>query len=190
MLPLKGNRNNFKIQKKYFEELHCRYSKQIYHYSLRIVGDPDMAKDLTQDAFIKLWEIRDRLEEISDVKSYLYTISKNLLLDHLKNEQFKNDKLKAFPVQFMELRSPQIQYEENELNVIRQNALYSLSETSRTVFLMSREHSLSYNEISQRLGISKVAVKKQMMKALGVLRKKLQPFTDIELIVFLVMISM
>ncbi|MGJ3234012.1 RNA polymerase sigma factor [Marivirga sp.] len=188
MLSLNQNRDSFDLQKSYFEELHKTYSKPIYHYLYSIVGDEELAKDLTQDTFIKLWNRRKQLNNVINIKSYLYKISKNLLLDHFKNEQYQNNQLKSLSVQSIEKKSPQYYYEENELEKIKQHALYSLSDTSRKVFLMSREGALSYQEISQKLGISKVAVKKQMMKALGILRQKLQPYIDIELIILSVLI--
>ncbi|MEM9859246.1 MAG: sigma-70 family RNA polymerase sigma factor, partial [Bacteroidota bacterium] len=85
--------------------------------------------------------------------------------------------------------TPQLIMEEEELELIKNEAINSLEGTTKNVFILSRYQSLSYDEISKTLGISKVAVKKQMMKALFKLRQKLNPYLDIELILILIISS-
>ncbi len=134
----------------------------------------DLAEDLAQETFIKLWE---RLSEVKSatVKSYLYTIANNLALNHFKHQKvvlnFQIDTLKGGP----ELsNSPQYQLELKEFDGRLQEALNSLPEKVRVTFLMNRVDKMKYQEIANALDISVKGVQKRVKKALDLLNEKLQ----------------
>ncbi|MFW5759698.1 MAG: RNA polymerase sigma factor [Cyclobacteriaceae bacterium] len=178
-------KNNYEPQQQYFEEIYNCYSTIIYDYIFQISRDSKLSEDISQDAFMKLWEKKDKLAEIKNIKSYLYTIAKHLFIDHLNKYKFQVERERSISVNLIEKNSPDVKYEESELNILKHNAILSLNEVAQNVYKLSREKSLTYQEISQKLGISKVAVKKQMMKALEVLRQKLNPHLDVNLMILL-----
>jgi RNA polymerase sigma-70 factor (ECF subfamily) len=181
MISLNQNRGNYKQDKLYFESLYLKYSKPLKHYVFRLTNNEELAEDLVQDCFLSFWDNRKKYRSIKNIQAYLYSIVKNKMLDHLKEEKAKAGKVSNFTTQTINQNTPQIQYEEKELSILKQEAINSLNGISKQVFIMSRDQALSYQEIAISLGVSKIAVKKQMMKALSIIRQKLNPYLDAEL---------
>src|ERR1044072_356654 len=68
-----------------FEELFCRYQGKVYVYVLKFARDKDIAEELTQDIFIKLWEYTGQLDPARGFSTLLFTIAKNTVLNHVRN---------------------------------------------------------------------------------------------------------
>lgn len=134
-------------------------------------GDMELAEDLAQDAFIKLWESRERVER-STLKAYIYKIAQNQTINYQKRQQLfyrfqkqgSNDRDFDTPEKMIEME----QYEERLQEVIA-----SLPDGGREVFLMNRLEDLTYQEIADRLGLSVKAIEKRMSKVLQIFRDKL-----------------
>ena len=164
----------------FFGEIHQSLSGQLYHYIFKLTNDSFKAEEITQEAFIKLWENRVKLEGVKHVKPYLYSIAKNLLIDDFNIT--KKKRAQILTSDYVESKNPLTILEYEELDGVLNLAISSLNGIPKKVYSLSREEKLSYQEISEVLGISKVAVKKQMMKALDMLRKKIHPYLDVELL--------
>lgn len=134
-------------------------------------GDAELAEDIAQDTFIKLWENRDGIER-KTIKAYLYTIAGNLTINYLKRQQLKYKFVNRSQPR-TEKMNPEYIAEMAEFNDELQAVLASIPEGSREVFLMNRIEDLKYREIAERLGVSVKAVEKRMSKALQILREKL-----------------
>lgn len=161
------------------EELTLQEYQQIFKELYRPVrnfiyfrcGDAELAEDITQDTFLKLWETRGKIDR-STVKAYLYKIAQNNTINHQKRQQlfFKfmrkagSEKEYDTPEKMVEME----QYEEK-----LQKALSQLPEGGREVFLMNRLEDLTYIEIAERLGLSVKAIEKRMSKVLKILREHL-----------------
>ncbi|MCH5180371.1 MAG: sigma-70 family RNA polymerase sigma factor [Erysipelotrichales bacterium] len=70
-----------------FNAIYDEYSYLVYYVSLKIVKDKDAAKDITNETFLKFFESKNTIKDIKKVKSYLTSISKNLSLNHLKDQE-------------------------------------------------------------------------------------------------------
>jgi len=66
-----------------FKELYNYYHPQLYRFSLRYVKSPFLAEEVVHDVFVKVWENRHTLDESRSIRSYLYTICKNHMLNVL-----------------------------------------------------------------------------------------------------------
>lgn len=134
-------------------------------------SDQGLAEDIAQDTFIKLWDNRGAIV-LSTVKAYLYAIARNLTLN-----QIKRNKLKYNFIAQNELgknnESPEFALEQKEFKEKLENAIASIPEGNREVFLMNRIEGMKYMEIAERLGLSVKAIEKRMSKALKVLREKI-----------------
>ncbi|MEN9639951.1 MAG: hypothetical protein RLZZ262_1820 [Bacteroidota bacterium] len=130
-----------------------------------------MADDIAQDTFVKLWEVRDRIDR-KTVKSYLYTIAQNTTINQQKRQQllykFQKTKSTHLDSDTPEKIAEMAQYEERLQAVIA-----SLPEGGREVFLMNRLEDLTYQEIADRLGLSVKAIEKRMSKVLKIIREQL-----------------
>lgn len=152
-----------------FQALFDTYFKPIKNFIYYKVTDVDLAEDIAQECFLKIWENRAKINP-ETAKSYLYTIATNLSINHIKKQsvvyKFLNRKFKT-----TESETPLYVLEEKEFDDQLQNALNSLPEKQRVVFLMNRIDDLKYTEIAERLGISVKAVEKRMTQALKKLRE-------------------
>ena len=134
-------------------------------------GDMELAEDLAQDAFIKLWENRDRVERAT-LKAYVYKIAQNQTINYQKRQQLLYRVQKQM-TQDRDFDTPEKMIEMSEYEARLQEVIASLPEGGREVFLMNRLEDLTYQEIADRLGLSVKAIEKRMSKVLQIFREKL-----------------
>ncbi|WP_256014041.1 RNA polymerase sigma-70 factor [Desertivirga xinjiangensis] len=139
--------------------------------SFRIVQDKDIAEDIVQDVFYRLWEKRDSLIITSSLKAYLFQSTINQSLNYIK--KYKNA-LKREDLYGSETMEDVNDVEQamalKEVNQRVEAAVKALPEACRMVFILSRYDQLSYKEIASKLDISVKTVEGQMSKALKHLR--------------------
>jgi RNA polymerase sigma-70 factor (ECF subfamily) len=152
-----------------FKALFDTYFTQVRNFVYYKTSDSGVAEDITQEAFVKVWENRSKVNP-ETAKSYLYTIAGNLSINHLKKQnviyRFLNTKFNT-----TEKETPLYILEEKEFDERLQHALSALPEKQRVVFLMNRIDDLKYTEIADRLGLSIKAVEKRMSNALKTLKE-------------------
>ncbi len=156
---------------KFIELFHTMY-QPVKNYIYFKTGDIDMAEDIAQDTFTKVWEKKGEIRS-ETVKSLLYTIAGNLCKNRFEHQQVvfdfaKRHKPEGNPV------SPEFEMELKEFNDKLQRAIGRLKEKDRTVFLMNRIDGLTYNEIAGNLGLSVKAIEKRMKNALDELKKTIE----------------
>lgn len=152
------------IYDKYFEALRGF----LYYKS----GDIEVAEDLVQEVFLKVWEKREEIEK-GTVKSLLYTMCNNLLVNYFNHQKVVQKHQKEAPTSEKNASTPQFVLEEKEFETKLNNIISSLPDGCREVFLMNRIDKLKYVEIAERLGLSVKAVEKRMSKAISILKEKL-----------------
>lgn len=155
-----------------FEEVYNRYHKSIYRYLISIFQVPDMAEDLTHEVFIKLWEVREKLDIKGNFKSYLFRMSHNLAVDMSKalaRDRQLRDRLILHYQGFsdMELRTLE---ELKRFDNLVEEALQSLSPARRRVYELCKIEGKTYQEAADLLQISPNTVKEHMGQALATLR--------------------
>ena len=144
----------------------------------RIVFAPDVAEELVQDVFFKLWTKREQLAEIDALKTYLYRAARNTALNHLRRQKLEHafeerELAKGEPLASESLSDSAATGEvERAVRV----AIGRLPERCREIFLMSRDGGLTYGQIAKELGISIKTVETQMGRALKSLRISLAEF--------------
>lgn len=172
---LKGDRNSFKsIFQEYYQPL-CHLSK---HY----LEDEEEAKGVVQEAFMKLWEIKENLEPDSNIRNFLFTLVKNNCLNLLKHRQVllrHHEKIRKLEMhyQFESLtRMGEDYLEVKELKEKIDLAIRKLPEHCRVVFEMSRFDELKNREIAEKLGVTQKTVEAHLTKALKILRSELKDY--------------
>jgi RNA polymerase sigma-70 factor (family 1) len=158
---------NLQEYRQVFRELY----KPVRNFIYFRCSDADMAEDIAQDVFLKLWETRSRIDKRT-VKAYVYTIAHNLTVNNVKRRQLQYNFRKA-PSVDRDNDSPEKMMEMNEYDKRLQEVLSALPEGGREVFLMNRLEDLTYQEIAERLGLTVKAIEKRMSKVLKILRDKL-----------------
>jgi len=167
-------------KKEIFDEIFRTYYGELVVYCLRFVADQDMAEDIVQDMFVKLWLRHDDLNIQSSLQAYLYRATKNHALNHL-NQLKIQDKYKEY-IGFLTLNgteSPLEKLQESDLELKIKHAVLSLPEKRREVFELSRHEGLKNKQIAERLNISVKTVENQMTKALEQLRNFLKDYLPV-----------
>ncbi len=154
-----------------FREIFNLWHKPIRNFVYYRCSDADVAEDITQDTFAKLWELRDKIDKTT-VKAYLYKIAQNTTINHLKRQQLLY-KFRKKPTADRDFDTPEKLAEMQEYEEKLQRVIAMLPDGGREVFLMNRLEDLTYNEIAVRLGLSVKAIEKRMSKVLQILREHL-----------------
>lgn len=156
------------VFRQWYEPL-CRYTARLTD------SDMDEAEDLVQQAFVKLWEQRERLDITWSLKAYLYKTVHNAALNRLRALKTRS---KYAEMSASQLENTHITPDEGsgELGERLQKALDLLPPQCRHVFELSRFEDLKYREIADQLGISIKTVETQMGKALRILRHQLTDY--------------
>lgn len=157
------------MTKENFKEVFDRYFDSVRSYVFYRCGDTELATDIAQDAFIKIWE-KNLPFDLKQNKGLLYKIAGDLFVSHFRRQKLARRYEREISLDLIsEETSNLIQY--RELKRIYEKALSRLPEKQRIVFLMSRQEGLKYTEIAERLGLSVKAVEKRMNLALTYLKK-------------------
>ena len=136
----------------------------LHRFSYSLVKSREAAEELVSDVFIKLWEIRDQLSTIHNLKVYLYCITKNLSLNYLakasKNLAIQLDQVDIESV--IEFKNPEDLYISNETISSLRQAIQELPPQCRIIFLLVRDENLTYKEVAKILNISVFTVRNQV----------------------------
>jgi len=154
-----------------FEEVFHKYAKDVKRFMLFKSKNQDLTEDIVQDTFVKLWE-ECKNASYDTVKNYLFTIANHLFLNIIKHDKVIDKYQKGFTHENSH-QTPEFLFIENELYTSLENAIASLSEKQREVFLLSRVEKKKYKEIADELKISVKAVEKRMHSALLSLKEKI-----------------
>ncbi len=154
-----------------YKKLYFLYAKDLKRFLIFKFNDVESAEDLTQDAFIKLWENCKKVPFLK-AKSFLFTVANNAFLNIKKHEQVKQRHQKNL-FKNSTNESPEFVLLEKEFYQKLKNTIDNLPEKQREVFLMNRIEKLKYKEIAVKLNISVKAVEKRMHLALKIMRDKI-----------------
>jgi len=171
-----------------FDALYSMYSRRLYAFALKLTKSHADAKEIVQDTFVKLWLNREHILPSESFQSYLFTISKNTILNKIRtvvNAPVFVDYLDFINEQRL---SENKVVEELDLDDFRKklnNAKKSLTETQIQVFELSKEMGYNNPEVARQLNLSEQTVKNQLSLALKTLRKKLQDNSALFTIFFL-----
>lgn len=158
-----------------FSSFFKSHSKPLRNYLYYKFGNLDQAEDVTQEAFIKLWQNCADVP-LEKAKSYLYTIANNTSLNAIAHQKVVlNYAKKVGPVERTD-ESPEFILEEDQFKAKLLKAIENLNETQRVAFLMHRIDGKKYAEIATELAISVKAVEKRIHLALLELRKEFEHF--------------
>lgn len=155
------------------------YHQLLCSVAHRIVRDPDVAKDIVQDVFVKFWNNRKTTEITLSLSAYLKRSVINTALNELeKIQRHRKADLINIPPDSLVQHGDQ-EFAHQELSRQLENAIDKLPIRTRAVFVLIRNEEMSYKEVGESLDISVKAVEKEMMKALRLLRGLLKDFLPV-----------
>jgi RNA polymerase sigma-70 factor (ECF subfamily) len=149
-----------------FTLLYDKYSKQLYRNILRLVKDEDIAQELLQDLFLKIWVNRWNINPDKSFKSYLYKIAENLVYTYFGKIAKDNRLIAKLVISYVDFDNnaeEAIIYQEN--HDLLKKAITSLSPQRKQVFTLCKLEGRSYEEVSKELGISASTIRDHIVKA-------------------------
>lgn len=167
-----------------FDFVFSYYYTGLCTYARRWVNDPDVAEDLVQDFFVRLWANSEKIEITSSLKSYFFTSVKNRAVNHLKHVKVKEN----FGTQEINRtveESSNWELTEPELTELIEKGMQKLQPRCREIFILSRFEGKDNGEIAEMLGISKRTVELQISNALKILRTELKDYLPTILLIWL-----
>ncbi|MEL7530149.1 MAG: RNA polymerase sigma-70 factor [Bacteroidota bacterium] len=161
------------------EELFREYYTPLVRFAYTKLQDSELAEDVVQEVFVKLWNIRENVKINTSLKSYLYTATKNLSLNEIAKVK-RHAELNEVYVQKQEQAAEPMSEDERSVWDERiQEAISGLPPRCQEVFRLSRFEGMTYQEIADHLKISPKTVENQMGKGLSLLRKSLAAFVEL-----------
>jgi len=158
------------LNKEEFKDVFDIHYDAIRSFVFYRCGDMEMASDVAQDVFLRIWEKRNMLNS-NYIKPLLYKMATDIYISYYRKEQLRMNFEQSLMYENDSERSPEDDMSFNELTTAYAKALEQMPGRQRTVFLMSREDEMKYSEIADRLHISIKAVEKHVSAALRFLRK-------------------
>ena len=155
-----------------FKEMFDLYFEDIRRYIFYRGGDPVLADDIAQQTFLKVWEKQMKIIPGKE-KGLLFKMAGDEFIDQVRKKKREIDFSAAFYEKNLDV-TPEEVFESKELNQRFTRVLNTMKESSRIVFMMSRNDDLTYQEIATSLNISVKAVEKRMKGALDKFRQEFQ----------------
>ncbi|MHA4894371.1 RNA polymerase sigma factor [Pedobacter sp. PWIIR3] len=157
-----------------FKFFYDRYSPQLYKKLLKMVHIQEIAEELLQDLFYKLWEKRESIDEEQSFQGYLYRISEHMVYDHYRKATRQARLAREVAQQSTELHSPIEDFIDGK-DARRQiaEAISRLPDMQKRVFTLCKIEGKSYEEVSEQLGISKATINTHISRATKTLKAKL-----------------
>ena len=174
----KGNRAAFGV-------LVDRYKMQIYALALDMTGNHHDAEDISQDVFLKAYRNLPMFRGRSNVNTWLYRMTVNTCIDRSRRKSWKATKptgvitdedLHQQTQSRNTLSQPEEELNKTLLQQHIQQALDSLTQRERAVFVLRHYHAMPLKEIARCLEVSEGTIKSTLFNALKRMKKKLVPY--------------
>jgi len=160
---------------------HLYYSGLVV-FVQKYIPDQDVAEDIVQEFFVKLWINRERVQIETTLKAYFFSSIKNRCIDYLRHEIIKGKVEKTLLEKVQSLTNEHDLLIESELRDQINAAIDKLPPVCREIFIMNRFEGLKPAEIADKKGISVRTVETHIGKALKILRKELSGYLPASLI--------
>ena len=167
-----------------FTQLIVQYQVPLYNMALRMVGRPDDAADIAQEAFLRAWEKIRTLRE-APFKSWLFQIAANLCYDHFRRGRRygvmpEDDQTSTSNVVGLGIATPdpQERAEANERTRLVRDSIAALDHDMRIAIVLRDVNGMAYDEIAAVLGVPLGTVKSRIARARAQVQEQLQRHPD------------
>jgi len=154
------------------EDVFTRFEPELLGTLQHLLGNPDDARDALQEGFVRCWKKRDAVDEIANLRAWVFRVAYNVGLDLLKSGWRR--RRKAVAVEELEPAArdgePEERALERERLVALRDAIRRLDGKEKDVFLLRQNGALTYEQIAQATGLPIGTVKTAMRRALAKLR--------------------
>lgn len=167
-----------------FNVLYDIYSRPLYYRMLRMVKNADVADELLQELFIKLWDKRATLDTEKSFQSYLYTVAQNRVYNYFRKVASDHSLFQSL------IQNTATHYldgqelmENKETAELLQKAIEQLSPQRKQVFQLCKLEGKSYKEVAEIMEISIATVNSHMTKSLQSIKEYLMKHQDVAILI-------
>jgi RNA polymerase sigma factor, sigma-70 family len=159
-----------------FTMLYNLYADRLYSFALVQTKSKQMAEDVVQDTFLKLWNNRTNLNCYGNVQALVFTMARNLIIDAFRRQVANIDIEAYFKLHeaLPSTASPEESLYFNETKEYLEQAKAKLSNKECKIYEMSREQDMPIKKIAQTLNLSPQTVKNYLTSTLKVFRSQLR----------------
>lgn len=160
-----------------FNQLYQQLFFKLSQFAHSFLHSHQIVEEIVNDVFLRLWEKRNVLEDISNLNVYLYVAIKNASLNELRKRKttipFPNEDFFTYHVQLK--ANPETIFITNELCTQVRDAIDQLPPKSKLIFKLVKEEGRSYKEVAETYNISVKTVDAQVCYAMKKLTHSLLP---------------
>lgn len=167
------------------EELFNYYYPRLLNFSRKFLKIEEGIDDIIQEVFIKIWQNRKNIKNTATFNSFIFTITRNLLLNELRS-RLNNEKTRD-EIRNLSIAQEYSSLEEIEYNDVKEKVeqlIDTLPERQKEIFVLSRTEGLSHKEIAEKLGINTKTVEYHITLAVKYLKDNLKNMGIISLLYF------
>jgi RNA polymerase sigma factor (sigma-70 family) len=156
-----------------FAELVGLYAPQVYGHIIGYLKNVPDTEDQVQEIFLKVWNAREKLNELKSFKDWLFIMTRNATISGLRKKLLGTEgiDLEEIPAGWL---TSDASLEYKQTHQILMEGINSLSPRKREIFMLTKLEGKSYQEVAGLLGITKGNINKQMVEALAFLRQHLK----------------
>lgn len=166
-----------------FKWIYDEYHAKVYGYSLKLLDNYQVAEEITEDVFVRLWEKRAMLDTSLSISGLLMKITKDFVWNHLKKEARQTRQRSQYVLERPALSTNSLESDLifRDYLDIAEAAIRQLPEKRQLVFNLRYKTGLDNREIARRLDISETTVRVHLLKATQFLRSYLASHPEIPL---------
>ena len=166
-----------------WEDIVRLHRRKVFNIAYKFVGKHDLAEDLTQDIFLKLYRSLDTFDRRANFQTWLISVSRNLCIDHYRSVRKERETMNRDidPSTLMPVSKDRSAYAQLELRdrvQLLRAALEMLPTTLRTAVLLRDIQELTYQEIADRLTLPEGTVKSRINRGRTELARQIQKLRD------------
>lgn len=159
-----------------FSELLENHEKEIYRYAYRMTGDPDDARDLLQETFLRAFQAFPRLPETANYRAWLYRITHRQALNLFRSRRKRRTAPLEEAVELSDSNGhPEALSETRRLTRALARLIRDLTIRQRSALLLKKYEGLSYAHVAGVLGTTEETARAHVYQAMKKIRNGLKP---------------
>ncbi len=159
-----------------FNSIYQRYSLRILGRIVRLVKSEQIAEEVLQELFLKIWEKREHINPELSFRSFLFSVAQNIVYDHFRkvalDERHRSEFVQGYTEDYAHIEE-ELVFKQTEEQLMK--AIAKLPPQCQKVFVLFKLEGKSYKEICSQMNISRSTVNNHITKANNLLKQEL-PF--------------
>jgi RNA polymerase sigma-70 factor (ECF subfamily) len=167
-----------------FRAVYEKYSRKVFAFAFYLTKSRDVAEEMVQEVFLKVWEKREQIDPERDFNPYVKTITQNQVYNFLnKARRDRNLQEKIYAgMQALQHQDEDVVIE-RELGRLYAEAVRNLPPQKRIIYSLHRNDGYSYEEIARKLGLSKNTVRNHLQEASKSVQRYVSGHSDLAIII-------